>query len=292
MNSARVLSVEIAEVTRAEFRSEVVSLLSGQRSEVVAKVNAEFLLRSLADKDFHTYLSSTSLNIADGIGVLWAARYLTLKTATIRGLRQLQAIWQAAYSLATLVLFPRFCRDPIPERIPGVDALFAMLEAAEQTNSSVYFLGATSEVNLKARQKLQARMPGLKIAGGHDGYTDEWAPVLLEIEESGASMLIVALGCPKQERWIREHLQGLSHVRVAVGEGGSLDFVAGDFRRAPGWLQALGLEWFWRLFMNRNKTGTTSRAHRIWNAVPVFVCQTVRWKLLHGPAREAAQEIG
>lgn len=131
-------------------------------------------------------------------------------------------------------------------------------------------------------------MPGLKIAGGHDGYADEWAPILREIDESDASLLIVALGCPKQERWIRDHLAELNHVRVAVGEGGSLDFVAGDFRRAPDWLQALGLEWFWRLFMNRNKTGTVSRAHRIWNAVPVFICETVRWKLRNGSVRGAA----
>ena len=96
---------------------------------------------------------------------------------------------------------------------------------------------------------------------------------------SGAALLVVALGSPKQEYWIRDHLHRLRDVKVAVGEGGSLDFIAGDFRRAPNWLQRVGLEWFWRLFMNRNKTGSVSRARRIWNAVPVFICRTVSWKL-------------
>ncbi len=199
-------------------------------------------------------------------------------------------MWQAAFSLSSLVFRPSYCRSPIPERIPGVDALMAMLEAAEEADVPVYFLGAAADVNLKARSEIQARMPRLKIAGGRDGYVQDWSPALKEIDDSKAVMLVVALGCPKQEFWIRDHLAGLRHVKVAVGEGGSLDFIAGDFARAPQWLQHVGLEWFWRLFMNRNKTGSTSRARRIWNAVPVFIHQTVRWKLQHGWVQIEDQE--
>lgn len=283
MNSARVMSVGIASYSRDEVRQAVVGLLQGTQHAAIAKVNAEFLLLSLSNKEFDAYLRSTRLNIADGIGVLWAARFLSLGTTNVPVARQSQTLWQAAYSLSTLLFFPRFCRKPIPERIPGVDALMTMLEAAQEADVSVYFLGATREINQKAREEIQVLMPGLKIAGGHDGYTDDWARVLREIDESRAGLLIVALGCPKQEFWIRDHLPDLEHVRVAVGEGGSLDFIAGDFRRAPKWVQLLNLEWFWRMFMNPNKSGSVSRARRIWNAVPVFIYQTVRWKLTHGP---------
>lgn len=295
MRSANVLSVEIAAATGEDFRIAVADMLRradapGEPSQpqqmlgpqAVAKVNAEFLLRSLADQDFSDYLKSTSMNIADGIGVLWAARYLTLKTTKLAVLRQLQVVWQAMYSLSSLVFYPAFCRTPIPERIPGVDALMLMLEAAQETGSGVYFLGASADINEKARADIQERMPRLKIVGGQGGYTEDWPSVLRDVEESGATLLIVALGCPKQEFWIRDHAVDLPQVRVAVGEGGSLDFIAGDFRRAPAWLQTLGLEWFWRLFMNPNKTGSISRARRIWNAVPVFVYRTVRWKVKHG----------
>lgn len=282
MKTAKVLAVEIAAADRETLRDAVTRMLRGDEPASVAKVNAEFLLRSLSDEDFRKYLSSTRLNIPDGIGVLWAARYLTLATTKLPVLRQLQAVWQAVYSLLALLFRPSFCRTPIPERVPGVDALMLMLEAAVDTGSAVYFLGATAEINQKARTEIHKRMPRLAIAGGQDGYADDWKPVLSEIDRSGAALLIVALGCPKQEFWIRDHAATLPNIRVAVGEGGSLDFLAGEFRRAPAGLQSLGLEWFWRLLMNPNKSGSVSRARRIWNAVPVFVYRTIRWKLHHG----------
>jgi N-acetylglucosaminyldiphosphoundecaprenol N-acetyl-beta-D-mannosaminyltransferase len=283
MKKIRVTSADIAALTRDEFRTQVVGSLRGTRATAIAKVNSEFLLRALDDPEFRDFLSTTGFNIADGAGVLWAARFLTLKNTRIPALRQLQILWQAAYSLGSLTLFPRFCSTPIPERIPGVDALFIMLQAAQEADVSVYFLGAGQDINSRARLQIQARMPKLKIAGGRDGYTEDWDSVLREIDDSGAALLVVALGSPKQEYWIRDHLHQLRGVKVAVGEGGSLDFIAGDFRRAPDWLQRVGLEWFWRLFMNRNKTGSVSRARRIWNAVPVFISRTIRWKLTYGP---------
>ncbi len=290
MDKVSVLSVDIAVLTRDAFRREAVELLRGQEKATVAKVNAEFLLRSLSEKEFRSYLQSTRLNIADGAGVLWAARFLTLPTMRVPGLGVLQIIWQATYSLSSLLLRPSFCRRPLPERIPGVEALFVMLQAAEQVGASVYFLGARAEVNTKARGEIAARMPGLAIAGGRDGYSEDQGSLLKEIDESGASLLIVALGCPKQEYWIRENLSRLKNVKVAVGEGGSLDFIAGDFRRAPQWLQSLGLEWLWRMFMNPNQSGSSSRARRIWHAVPVFVYRTVRWKLANGAVPLPAKE--
>jgi N-acetylglucosaminyldiphosphoundecaprenol N-acetyl-beta-D-mannosaminyltransferase len=95
-------------------------------------------------------------------------------------------------------------------------------------------------------------------------------------------LLVVALGSPKQEYWIRDHLSRLKSVRVAVGEGGSLDFIAGEFRRAPRWMRESGLEWSWRLLMNKSKTKTGSRPRRVWNAVPLFIYKVVAWKLAHG----------
>ncbi len=285
MKKIDILSVEIAAASREMLKDEIVTLLQGATGGSVAKVNAEFLLRSLHDEEFRTCLASTHLNIADGVGVLWAARFLTLSTTERRVLRQIEILGQAAYSLSTLVLFPPLCRTPIPERIPGVDALFVMLEAAQEVGAPVYFLGAEEDVNQRARRQIQARLPRLSIAGGRGGYWDDSAAVLREIDRSGAMLLVVALGSPKQEYWIRDNLPALGKVRVAVGEGGSLDFIAGDFRRAPGWMQRLGLEWLWRLFMNRNKTGTVGRGRRVWNAVPVFICHVVQWKLRHGRVR-------
>ena len=285
IDKVNILAVDIAAVKRDLFRGEVVRFLRGAGPKIVAKLNAEFLLRSIGDEEFRRYLRDSDLNIADGIGVLWAARFLTLRTTKLRVLRELQILWQAAYCLASLLLVPGFCRSPIPERIPGVDALYAMLEAAKEAEASVYFLGAEQAINQKARQEIQSKYPGLEIAGGSEGYSVDDRAARGAIDESGATMLVVALGSPRQEYWIRDNLPLLKNVRVAVGEGGSLDFIAGDFRRAPDRLQGMGLEWLWRLFMNRNKTGSGSRGRRVWNAVPVFVCRVVSWKLRHRQGR-------
>ncbi len=282
MRNIAILGVRIEEATERLLVGEVAGHLRGDQLRTVAKINAEFLVRSLSDPDFRTCLNSTDLNIADGTGVLWAARFLTLKTTSIPVLRQLQTIWQAVYSLSSLLLHPAYCRYPIPERIPGVEALYLMLEAAQEADASVYFLGAGETVNAKARERIQARCPGLRIAGGRDGYWSDDREVLEAIDESGARLLVVALGSPKQEFWIRDHRARLQSVRVAVGEGGSLDFIAGDFRRAPTLMQRIGLEWLWRLFMNKSKTKTGSRARRVWNAVPVFISCVIAWKLDHG----------
>jgi N-acetylglucosaminyldiphosphoundecaprenol N-acetyl-beta-D-mannosaminyltransferase len=289
MRNIAILGTHIEEATRALLVGEIVNYLRDDRLRTVAKVNAEFLVRSLTDQDFRAYLNRSDLNIADGTGVLWAARFLTLKTTQLPGLKQLQILWQALYSLSSLLLHPSYCRYPVPERIPGVDALYLMLEAAQEADASVYFLGADQAVNLKARERIRARYPGLQIAGGRDGYWSDDREVLEAINQSEAKLLVVALGSPKQEFWIRDHRGRLKSVRVAVGEGGSLDFIAGDFHRAPEWMQRIGLEWLWRLFMNKSKTRTGSRPRRVWNAVPVFISRVTAWKLQCGVASEDEQ---
>ena len=289
MRNIAILGTHIEEATRGLFAGEVVSYLRDDHLRTVAKVNAEFLVRSQTDQDFQACLNSSNLNIADGTGVLWAARFLTLKTTEIPVLKQLQILWQALYSLSSLLLYPKYCRYPVPERMPGVEALYLMLEAAQEAGASVYFLGAGKTVSVKARERIRARYPGLQIAGGRDGYWTDDREVLDAINDSGAKLLVVALGSPKQEFWIRDHRAQLKSARVAVGEGGSLDFIAGEFHRAPGWMQRIGLEWFWRLFMNKSKSATGSRPQRVWNAVPVFISHVVAWKLKHGVAREDEQ---
>jgi N-acetylglucosaminyldiphosphoundecaprenol N-acetyl-beta-D-mannosaminyltransferase len=280
-----VLGVRIERATKGLLVEELVGYFKGEGRRSVAKINAEFLVRSLNDDRFRAVLNGSDLNIADGVGVVWAARFLTLRTTSVTMLARAHVLWQALYSLSSLLLFPELCRFPIAERLPGVDALYLMLEAAQRADASVYFLGASSEVNSKAREQIQARFPHLKIAGGRDGYWTDDSAVVEQIVRSQPGLLVVALGSPKQEYWISENLSRLGSVKVAVGEGGSLDFIAGEFRRAPRWMRELGLEWFWRLFMNRSKTKTGSRPRRVWNAVPLFIYRVVAWKLTYGPTR-------
>lgn len=273
---------------QVQLEDALISFLKSEKAHKIAKINTEFLGRALKNEEFKNTLADFDLNITDGSGVLWAAKYLQLpltknKVVLRQPLRTLvipaQAVWQMVYTGASLVFYPEYVKNPIPERFPGVEAMNLMLESAIKTNSPVYFLGAEKDVNEKARKVLVGKCPKLIIAGGRRGLWKSDEEVVAEINKSGAKLLIVALGSPKQEYWIRDHISELKTVRIAVGEGGSLDFVAGSFKRAPKWMRNIGIEWLWRTFANRSKTPTGHRAKRVWQAVPAFIYNTVKYKI-------------
>ena len=121
-----------------------------------------------------------------------------------------------------------------------------------------------------------------KDQGGHADSTPGGIDPVEEINKTDAKLLFVALGSPKQEYWIQENLERLKNVRVAVGEGGTLDRVANPAQKAPKWINSAGLEWLWRLCFNKSKTETRNRFQRFWNSVPVFIYEVVKWKIKHG----------
>jgi len=290
MKRVRVLKTEIDCLKERQLKEVVKTILGGKNQRTIGKLNTEFLLRALRGEEFSRVLNACDYNIADGKGVLWAARYLSLPTTKIPILSQFQGLWQMAYSGASLIFYPGFCRNPISQNIPGLDAMYYMLEAADETDSSVYFFGAEKEALEKAVEKIGLKYPSLKIAGYHDGYHYIDEEIIRDINQSEAKLLIVAMGSPKQEYWIRDNLTKLKSVRLAVGEGGSLDRVASPTKKSPRLLQRLSLEWMWRLFTDVNRTGapgkrSTSRVGRVWQAVPVFIYQVVKWKL-SGQAEE------
>ena len=279
IKEVNISNTRIANVSPSELRDIVKDFLKSDGKKKISKVNTEFLLRALKNNEFHKTLDSCGLTIADGRGVLWTAKYLSMPIMKAPIVKQVQAIWQMIYSGASLVFYPNYCKYPIKENISGVEAMYLMLEAAKETDSGVYFFGAEQNVLPVAIEKIQEKYPKLSITGYHDGYDYKDEEIIQDINQSEAKFLIVALGSPKQEYWLRDNMNKLSNVRVAVGEGGSLDFVAGESKRAPEWMQKLGLEWLWRLFMNKSKSHTGSRAKRAWHAVPVFIYEVVRYKI-------------
>lgn len=279
MIKVNVLGCNLSKLDKSVLIGELVFI----KRERVAKINTEFLSRSLKSDEFRNTLNSFDLNFADGVGVLWAAKYLSIPLTRIPILRQLQAIWQMIYAGAAIIFYPKYLRDPLPEAIPGVEALKIMLKAAGEKGAGVFFFGATQEDLDGAIKNIIAEFPTLKISGSLNGY--DWQenkkinPVEI-INNTDAKLLIVALGSPLQEYWIRDNFDKLKNVKVAVGEGGSLAFLSGTLKRPAGWINKIGLEWLWRLFMNRSLTHQTgSRLRRVWNSVPVFIFKTVNWKI-------------
>lgn len=211
-----ILGVPVDCVTMASALDYVDELVrgAGPPAAVIA-VNPEKVMKARADDVLLGRLRGTALLIPDGIGVVAAARFL--------GLARIG-------------------------RVPGVELMEGICARGATRGYRVFLLGARPEVNAAARAKLAATCPGLAIAGGRDGYfTDaEAASVVEEINASGADVLFVALGSPRQENFIAAWLPRL-RVKVCQGVGGSFDVLAGTVRRAPAAWRRLNLEWAYRL---------------------------------------------
>lgn len=237
-NTAELLGLSFDTVTMDAAVARCIELCRAPRaSHPIITANASHLCMMRRDPELAQACRAGDLIVADGMSVVWALR----------------ASGQAA-----------------PERIAGVDLMARLLEAAAEHGLSVYFLGAKPEVVKTLAERSRARHPGLRIAGFRDGYfgPDEHNEIVEEIRASGAHMLFVGMPTPFKETWCERHRQRLD-VPVIMGVGGSFDVLAGFIKRAPHWVQALGLEWCWRLLMEPRKLWKrylTTNSEFIWLA--------------------------
>jgi N-acetylglucosaminyldiphosphoundecaprenol N-acetyl-beta-D-mannosaminyltransferase len=156
----------------------------------------------------------------------------------------------------SVVVAARLLGDPVPERVAGIDLMHELLYLAERKAYRVFFLGATREVLEEAVRRIKQLHPRLLVAGYRDGYfaDSESRDVCTEIRRAEPHILFVAMSSPRKEYWLAEHRNELG-VPFVMGVGGAIDVVAGLRRRAPGWLQRFGLEWFFRLLQEPTRLG-------------------------------------
>lgn len=178
-------------------------------------VNAAKVLQCASDPDLARFVAGSDLVNADGQAVVWASRVLG---------------------------------RPLPERIAGIDLMLELLRKCEERGMSVYILGAEERVLAKALGRLRQTFPRLRIAGAQHGYfTDqEEVGVAALIRGVAPDVLFVAMSSPRKEELIGRRLPELG-ARFVMGVGGAIDVIAGEQRRAPRWVQRLGLEWAARL---------------------------------------------
>lgn len=194
----------------------------GERaSHTVVTMNAALLCMMRRDAELRQACLGGDLIVADGVPVVWTSR---------------------------------LSGRPLPERVAGVDLMVRLLAEGSARGLSAYFLGARREVVQKLVDYCRTHHPGLRIAGWRDGYfrADEHATVVAEIAECRPHMLFVGMPSPFKETWCERHREALQ-VPVIVGVGGSFDVLTGYVRRAPRALQAVGMEWSWRLAMEPRK---------------------------------------
>lgn len=148
----------------------------------------------------------------------------------------------------SIVWAARLLGVDVPERVTGIDLMDQLLDRAEQLDWSVYFLGATDDVVRSVVEIQRAQRPALRIAGWRNGFwqSDEEDAVVADVAATKPTLLLVAIPSPRKEQFLARHLDALG-ATFAMGVGGSFDVVAGVTRRAPVWMQRLGLEWSFRL---------------------------------------------
>jgi len=269
VSTVEVLGVGFHTLTRSEAARAIAGLAQTSRRAYVVKPYSEFMPRAARDQAVREILNGAELCLADGVGILWAAHYMSLRGGPVR------AMWQVPLSLASLALTPDAIRRPLKENMSGVDLTWNMLAELENVGASVFLLGGTDQELLGTRERIQARFPRIRIAGARRGYFETSGPendaVIAEINAAAPQALLVAMGFPLQERWIAANLDRLN-VNVAVAEGGSFSFISGATRRAPAWIRRAGLEWLFRLLRQPSRL-------RRQLALPLFVWLVVRTRL-------------
>jgi N-acetylglucosaminyldiphosphoundecaprenol N-acetyl-beta-D-mannosaminyltransferase len=210
-----ILGCRIDAVGNDEAVRDILALARAGGHAMVVTLGTEMAVRAHADSRFRDVVNASALSLCDTIGVMYAAR---LHGARIR------------------------------ERVTGVDLIDPLCAAFAREGLSLYLLGAKGDTAERVARELQARHPGLIVAGARDGYfgPSSDSAVAAAIAASGANVVLVGLGSPRQELWIGEHLRETG-CSVGIGVGGSFDVLAGNVERAPALWRRLNLEWFYRL---------------------------------------------
>lgn len=215
MDKVNILGVNVDMVTISEAADIIMGFFNEDKLHSVFTPNSEIIMRAYRDSEFCDLLNNASLLTADGIGVVYASKIL---------------------------------KKPISERAAGYDIACRVLEKMNYTDHKLFLFGGKPGVADKAKENLLKKYPSLNIVGTRNGYfkEEEESEIVEQINQSGADIVFVCLGAPKQEQWIDRHKDELK-VKIAMGIGGSLDVFAGVVERAPEFFCKTGLEWFYRL---------------------------------------------
>jgi len=214
-----ILGIPFSNVSFADTIEWTRQRVLSKRPAYIATANMDFIMQAWLDPELHRILLEADLVVADGIPIVWLSR---LMGPGLKG------------------------------RVTGSDLVPMLAELAAREGFSLFGLGGAPGVAEKATGKLVERYPGLRIAGCYsppkaDILNMNNAEILARLESAAPDILLVAFGAPKQEKWVNLHIRQW-HIPVAMGVGGSLDFLAGAQKRAPRFVQKLALEWLWRMF--------------------------------------------
>lgn len=240
-NQIRILGVKIEDINYHETIDKIVQFVKSQKPHHIVTVNPEIIMAAQKDGEYQKIVNCSDLNVADGAGIWWAAKYKGQK---------------------------------LNSRVTGVDLIDKISALSEKKAFRIFFLGGKHKVGEMAAENLSEKYPHLKIAGFLEGHpiiknkltkSEELKNIAIinRILKTNPDILLVAYGAPKQEKFIARYKSKLN-IPVMIGVGGAFDFISGHVRRAPKWMQNLGIEWLYRLIQQ------PSRFNRIFTATVRF----------------------
>ena len=232
-----ILGLPVDRLDMAQTLATLEMFVASQKPHLVVTADAAGIVQAQSDPEWNSIFRSADLRTPDSVGVIWAAKR--------KG-------------------------KPIAERVSGVDLVDRICALSADKGYRIFFLGAAPGVAELAAEKLRLKHPGCNIVGARHGYfpTESDTVVATEVAQSKPDFLLVAMGIPRQEKFIRA-TQDLIQAPVAMGVGGSFDVYSGKVKRAPRVFQAMKIEWLWRLLLNPKKIAKAKN-------LPIFAWRVLR----------------
>ena len=214
-NRIQILDTQINNLNMSETLALVSKTIENRRQIHHVVVNAGKIVAMQKDPDLRKSVNESDIINPDGQAVVWASRFLG---------------------------------KPLKERVAGIDLMANLVEMAYQKNYKIFLFGAKEEVVKSVVEKYSEIYSPDLIAGYRNGYfsPEEEERIAQQIADSGTQMLFVAISSPIKENFLYRHREILKDVNLIMGVGGSFDVVAGKTKRAPKWMQKIGMEWFYR----------------------------------------------
>lgn len=208
-----ILGVEVSPLSYEDLKRNIEGDIENNKKSFIVAINPEKILKARKDEYLKELLNNATYEIPDGIGVIYASK---LRKGNIK------------------------------TRITGIDSMEMLCKLSEEKKYKIFMYGAKEETIKKAKENLEIKFPNIQIVGTINGYEKDNDKIIKAINKSKADIVFVALGSPKQEYWITENMNKVN-AKIFQGVGGSFDVFSGNIKRAPKWMQKIGLEWLYRL---------------------------------------------
>lgn len=213
MNKENILGVDVSPLSYEDLKKNIEKDIKNNKKSFIVAINPEKILKARKDEKLKELLNNATYEIPDGIGVIYASK---LRKGNIK------------------------------TRITGIDSMEMLCKLSEEKKYKIFMYGAKEETIKKAKENLEIKFPNIQIVGTINGYEKDNDKIISSINKSNADIVFVALGSPKQEYWITDNMDKVS-AKIFQGVGGSFDVFSGNIKRAPKWMQKIGLEWLYRL---------------------------------------------